>query len=416
MGAFNKTPPLLLLRRFRARPVAGLSASLLVLPVVLAGVGTCTASAQVFTVERQHMPRQYRDLTTVKPTTVPLSSKRISMGDNAQLIRVFQSRQGYDVRPLPMGRHGLTLRANGPMSPGGEKYVDDLEKNGISAKPGDLLIITRFEVKPKDRKIVFEFNGGPQKRNFLSHIEIGGGIGMIPLARDSGQIAQGSKLVLTFDKFVPELTPDQLEALIAPILNFSKKTPLEAYADTLPPKLKEAVLNHHVLVGMDKDMVRHSWGAPYRKDHEKENNQPFDIWIYGQVPDTVRFVRFEQDRVVRLEVAQVGKPMIVRTKDETGGYFAGKFVHHVWLGDAPPPGTVAAQAPRPAPTLRTPGEKLPDAVDQQHQLKPVQFPKDDKNGKKPEPQPIPPPPDQSVPNMLPIGGSMGPPPLQRNQP
>ena len=39
--------------------------------------------------------------------------------------------------------------------------------------------------------------------------------------------------------------------------------------------------------------------------------------------------------------------------------------------------------------LRQPGEKLPDAVDNDHQLKPVQFPDNEK------PKPIPPPPGAS---------------------
>lgn len=408
MGASAKTPRYLALPRFRSWACRGGSFLLFLLLATFAA-GSGVAGAQVFTVERQHVPTQFRDLTIVAPTSVPLSNSRITMYSGMELIRYFQSKQGYDVRPLPLGHHGLTLRANGPMSPEGQKYVDVLEKNGISAKPGDMLIITKFLVKPKDKKIIFEFNGGPQKRHFLSHIEVGGGIGMVPLANDNNQIAQGSELVLTFDKFIPEMTPAQLQALIAPILNFSKITPLQAYANTLPPKLKEAVLHHKVLVGMDKEMVLHSWGAPFEKDRELKDNQPLEIWIYGQPPQTVRFVGFRGDRAVRLEIAQVGKPMIVRTGDETGGYFAGRFVHHVWLGDAPPPGTTAAQGPRPAPTLRKPGEGLPDAVDQQHQLKPVQFPKDDKNQKKPEPPPIPPPPGQSTQDALPNAAPSGPP-------
>lgn len=404
MRASVKTPRYLVVPLLRSRVYRGL-----LLLLVCAMVTPVVVSAQVFTVERQHVPTQFRDLTTITPTSVPLSNNRITMYQGMELIRHFQSKQGYDVRPLPLGHHGLKLHANGPMSPRGQKYVDVLEKNGISAKPGDLLIITRFLVKPKDRKIVFEFNGGPQKHHFLSHIEVGGGIGMVPLANDNGQIAQGSELVLLFDKFIPDMTPAQLQALIAPILNFSKITPLQAYANTLPPKLKEAVLHHKVLVGMNKEMVLHSWGAPFEKDRETKDNQPLEIWIYGQVPHTVRFVGFRGDRAVRLEIAEVGKPMVVRTADETGGYFAGRFVHHVWLGDTPPPGTTAAQGPRPAPTLRKPGEGLPDAVDRQHQLKPVQFPTDDKNQKKPEPPPIPPPPGQGTQGALPSAVPPSPP-------
>jgi hypothetical protein len=116
----------------------------------------------------------------------------------------------------------------------------------------------------------------------------------------------------------------------------------------------------------------------------------------------VQFVRFNGNRVIRLEIADVGQPPVIRDKDETDGYFAGQFVHQVRLGDAPATGPNQEKAPAPAPSLRDPGEKLPDTVDKDHQLKPVQFPDDEK------PKPIPPPPGTSPSQLIDVSDAGGP--------
>ncbi len=351
---------------------------------------SCLAHAQVFTVQREHLGAKDVNLTTVQPTTVALDTKPLTDHTRQQLIRTFQADEAFAVRPLPLGMKGVTLHANGPLSPSGTGYADELEKYGISSKPGDKVIITKFEVKPD--RILFEFNDGPEKHHrLLQHIEIGAGGGMAPLAQDDGHVPIGSRFTLVFNKFVPEMTAADVRKLISPMIDFSLKTPVEAFADTLPPKLKGAVLNHEVLVGMNREMVMKAVGQPDQKVREVDGQTPFEEWIYGQPPHEVQFVRFNGNRVIRLEIADVGQPPVIRDHDETDGYFAGQFVRQVRLGDAPPTGPNKEHAPTAAPSLRKPGEELPNAVNNDRQLKPVQFPGQDKDDKD-KPQPIPPPP------------------------
>ena len=105
-------------------------------------------------------------------------------------------------------------------------------------------------------------------------------MGTSPVVADDGQEPVGSRLTLVFDKYVPDITPDQFRALIQPVMDFNVKTPLEAYVNTLPPKLKEAILAHHVLVGMDRKMVIYALGQPRDKVREQDNGVPFEEWIY----------------------------------------------------------------------------------------------------------------------------------------
>jgi hypothetical protein len=361
--------------------------------LILSALSGCALNAQVFVVQREHLGAKEAGLTTVQPTDVALSTKPITERTRQQLVRAFQADEAFAVRPLPLGTKGVVLHANGSLSPTGTAYADELEKYGISAKPGDRVVITKFEVHANS--ILFEFNNGPEKHHhILQHIEVGGMGGMAPLAQDDGQVPVGARMTLVFEKFVPEMEAYQLRKLIAPMIDFSLKSPAQAFADTLPPKLKGAVLNHEVLVGMNREMVLKAVGQPDQKVRETDGHTPFEEWIYGTPPHEVQFVRFNGNRVIRLEIADVGQPPVIREQDETDGYFAGQFVHQVRLGDAPPTAPNQEKGPTAAPSLRQPGEQLPNAVDQDHQLKPVQYPDDKK------PAPIPPPPGQAPATQL----------------
>ncbi len=85
------------------------------------------------------------------------------------------------MRPFPRGHKGLTLVANGKLEPAGEAYLSMVTANGLSAKPGDRLVIT--DIKIDHSKIIFELNGGPDaKHRFLRHVQIGAGDPTCPLS------------------------------------------------------------------------------------------------------------------------------------------------------------------------------------------------------------------------------------------
>jgi hypothetical protein len=349
--------------------------------VAFAGTGPAVfAQTQVFIVQSEHQ----QSLPPFQPTHVTLDQHKLTPRGHRELIMAFTAEQGFARRALPLDTHGLVLRANGELKPDGLDYEAMLQRKGVSSKPGDRLVIS--DIKIEEDKIVFLFNGGPDhKHKFLRHVEVGGGMGTGPVVRDDGQEPVGSRLTLTFEKYVPDITPDQLRALIQPVMDFNVKTPMEAYVDTLPPKLKEAILNHHVLVGMDRKMVIYALGQPRDKTRESDNGVAFEEWIYGEAPQPTQFVRFIGDKVVRVEVAAIGQDLIVRKQDETGGYVADGSVHEVKMGDAAPSSSEGDSSKRQAPSLRLPGEELPGTV------QPVAKP-DQPDAK---PQPLPPPPGSS---------------------
>jgi hypothetical protein len=65
----------------------------------------------------------------------------------------------------------------------------------------------------------------------------------------------------------------------------------------VPAKFKEAIKNHQVVVGMDRDAVLSSKGAPDRKVREVRDGAEQEDWIYGSPPH-VLFVTFDGDSVI----------------------------------------------------------------------------------------------------------------------
>lgn len=328
-----------------------------------------------------------RQYAQVQPTHVALSDTRLDNRGRILLIRQLVAEQGFAMRPLPLGHAGLTLEANGGITPAGQAYVDMVGNEGISSKPGGRVVIT--DVKVDENKIIFTLNGGPDlKHRFLRHIEIGDASGPdgqgAPIVQDSGANGQegtGSRLTLRFKGPVPEVDGAQVKELLAPLISFGVESPTEAFANTLPAPLKKAVLEHRVLVGMTTDMVLNTLGRPEQKVRETEGQMPWEEWIYGHPPDTVTFVRINGNRVIRVEVAKPGEEMAVYTQDEVTPQMEVSGMqpdadHVARLGDVVR--DPAKEAPAPPPTLRNPGEPLAEgtpASRREYEEKPVRFPK-----------------------------------------
>jgi len=288
------------------------------------------------------------------------------------------------MRPFPRGHKGLTLAANGKLEPAGESYLNMVVSEGLSAKPGARMVITNITI---DRsKIVFDLDGGPDpKHRFLRHIQIEAGPEMgdpniDPTIADPNGDPVGSRLTLTFADRVPELTPAQVKALIAPLISFDVKSPIQAFTDTLPAPLKDAILGHKVLVGMTTDMVLFAKGQPITRTREMDGQMPFEEWIYGTPPAEVNFVRINGNRVIRLEVARDGEPLQIFTKDVVSAMMTtdGKPVvtantRTIREGDVEI--DPDKQAPAAPPSLRKPGESLPADDTSVDVMRPVQFPK-----------------------------------------
>ncbi len=322
-----------------------------------------------------------RRYAQIEPTHVDLPKQELDPRTRLELIRLMESEQGFAMRPFPRGHKGLTLEANGKLDPAGEAYLNMVVSEGMCAKPGDRLVVT--DIKVEKAKIVLELNGGPDfKHRFLRHVQIGmGDPGYDNSVVSDEPDPTGSRLTLAFKGYVPELTDKQLKALLAPLISFDVKTPVQAFTDTLPVPLKEAILNHQVWVGMSTDMVLFAKGEPQTKVREMDGQMPFEEWIYGKPPSDVDFVRINGNRVIRVEIAKMGQPLEIFTEDKVSGLMRtdgtpvlAANTRTVEEGDVEKDPN--KQAPDAPPSLRAPGEAAPQGENQGYgQMKPVRFPK-----------------------------------------
>lgn len=314
---------------------------------------------------------------------------KISKQTRMDMVRAFNAELVYIRAPFPMGKKGLTLKA-GVLTPNGQELQQMMAMWGPAAKPGDQARITSIVIK--DDHIHFEINGGPvKKQKWYQRISIGGSGGMTSVApSDPNANPRGSYVDLIFDRYVPELNPQELKDLLRPVFDFNAKSAAEAYLETVPPKVKEAIKNHQALVGMNREMVIYAKGRPPNKTREKDGEIEYEEWIYGTPPQDVDFIRFVGDEVVRVEIMKVGGEKTVRTEKE------------VQLEPQPrvAKGPEEPEArPINAPTLRRPGEEAPNAP-----------PGSDPSGKPPRPMPPPPPPGQDggpdkVPNRFAVAST-----------
>ena len=142
-----------------------------------------------------------------------------------------------------------------------------LSAQGMAIKPGMPVEISKITFKPK--QIVFEINGGGKKSSkWYQHIEIGIGGATTPISQQPPVLAYGSWVTLVFPGKVPKLSVDQAKQALGNVLDFSRHSPTVLYSPEVPPQFKEAIKNHLVLVGMDRDAVLSSKGPPDRKVRE----------------------------------------------------------------------------------------------------------------------------------------------------
>jgi hypothetical protein len=314
----------------------------------------------------------------------------ISKQTRIEMIRLLNAEFAWVKKPLPRGDKGLLIKPNGEITPNDQDLYMQIVQRGPVARPGERVQITNVEFKGK--RLIFEINGGAVKKaKWYQRIQISSGTSATNVAPGPDNTnAKGTVLTLEFKDYVPEMSLQEVKDILKPVLDFTVKSAAQAYTETLPENVRNAIRDHKVLVGMSKEMVTYAKGRPPQRIRETKEGVEYEEWVFGQAPQDVEFVRFKGDEVVELKTMTVDGQRIVKTEKE------------VHLDD--PALVVAAQqqqqqqrqaepasGPRPAnaPTLRRPGE----------------VPKDGDNTYPSAPPPValppPPPSGPQGPNLLP---------------
>jgi hypothetical protein len=244
--------------------------------------------------------------------------KQVDEATRMHLIQLMDAEFGHVRKYVPLGDKTLVIDPQGRVTPNDVSLFQLTQARGTAAKVGDKVQVTN--VVFHEKSIYFEINGGPKKKTkWYQHISVGVGGGGGSVTPINGEEAQptGAAFTLQFGKPVPEMTLDELKKLLSPVIDFSEKSAIEVYTETLPPKIRDAIKNHEVLVGMNRDMVIMAKDRPEQKVREKDDNgKEYEDWIYGKLPHDVVFVRLVGDEVTMVKIAKVAGQVIVKTEKE----------------------------------------------------------------------------------------------------
>lgn len=224
------------------------------------------------------------------------------------LIRFVSGEFAKAIKSLPAGKEGFNLVVGKPLD---TQLLDRaVATHGAAVNSGDNVQITGLEFRA--HQVVVDLNGGGRgKHRWRDHLQIGIG-GSYPTMQTTStqetgppglQPGMGSTIFLEWNKFVPDMTPDELKKILSPFLNFqNERSASVQWIDTLPPEMKKAIQERRPIVGMDREEVIAAMGKPDHKVRERDSEgNDIEDWIYGQPPSKTVFVRFTGDHVTKVE-------------------------------------------------------------------------------------------------------------------
>lgn len=230
-----------------------------------------------------------------------LSAEKITDEDRLRLIRGLAAEYGTAKIVIPRSKKPLELNTTGEIRKA--KWDEAAKENGEAAKVGDQIQLTRVSINSED--IIFEINGGWKNgRSWRDRIQVGMGSGNQGTMRSvgSGQIANGTTVVLRFDKpLEAELEVSDVKKYLSAIFEFDKRSATESYVENLPPEIQEAIKNQKIIEGMDREQVILAAGRPRYKSREIKDGIEFEEWVFGQAPGRIIFVVFDGNKVSKVK-------------------------------------------------------------------------------------------------------------------
>jgi hypothetical protein len=152
-------------------------------------------------------------------------------------------------------------------------------------------------------------------------VQISGGMGgaQVPINQKNDTNAPGgTSIALLFHKPLEPIKAIDVKKMLAPVLDFEKRSVTQVYSESLPPEVQQAIKEKRVMVGMDRDQVLMALGRAEHKSREVVDGLEVEDWVYGVPPGKITFVTFNGSKVIKVKESyaglgtQVGDPKVVR--------------------------------------------------------------------------------------------------------
>jgi hypothetical protein len=235
-----------------------------------------------------------------------LFAEKLTQEQRIEILRGMSSEYATVKTFLPKSKKPLEFKSTGEFDK--NEWQEIGRQLGPAARVGDLVQVTKVDID--DNKLILEINGGAKgKRKWYQNIEVGAGSGnrTTPINSQQNTAAPGgTSIALVFDKPVPALDAPALKKLLAPILDFERRSATEQFVETLPPEIQAAVKEKRAIEGMDRDQVLLALGKPRTKVRETKEGVDEEDWIYGQPPGKMTFVTFGNGKVLRVKETYAG--------------------------------------------------------------------------------------------------------------
>jgi hypothetical protein len=176
------------------------------------------------------------------------------------------------------------------------------KESGPAARTGDSVQVTKIDIF--DDHLILQINGGYKGgRKWYQGIQMSGGVNQsVPLNNTNDSNAPGGTSILVqFHKSLEGMKALEVKKMLAPVLDFDRHSVTELYSETLPPEVRQAIKDKHVVVGMDKEQVRMALGQPAHKERATKEGVDLEDWVYGAPPGKIVFVTFTGDKVVKVK-------------------------------------------------------------------------------------------------------------------
>jgi hypothetical protein len=235
----------------------------------------------------------------------PLSADRKKLTDDqrVELIRGLSAEYATVKAPLPRSRKPLDIQTDGTYDK--KVWSDAAKELGPAGRVGDIVRVT--EVHIETDSIILQINGGMRAKGaWKDHVSVGIGGAMNPISQGQAASPGGTTIALRFNEPIGELTSAEVKKMLAPVLDFDKRTVTEQYSETIPPEVKKAIEEKKALEGMDRDQVILALGRPAHKSRETKEGVEYEDWIYGTPPGRVTFVTFVGPKVVKVKETYAG--------------------------------------------------------------------------------------------------------------
>jgi hypothetical protein len=228
---------------------------------------------------------------------------KLTFEDRVELTRGLTAEYATVKQFLPRSKKPLPYEATGTWDK--KKWEEIGKQYGPAARVGDLVQITKLSIE--DDKLVLEINGGMKGRTkWYERIQVGMGTQTTPIATGNSNAPGGTSLEILFHKKLEPIKAADVKKILAPLLDFEKRTATELYAETLKPEVRQAIAEKRALEGMDRDQVLLALGRPEHKSRETKDGMELEDWVYGKPPGRIVFVTFNGNKVIKVKEAYAG--------------------------------------------------------------------------------------------------------------